>query len=173
VPVQLRAQSRYAKSIQVLFFGAVECNSLHDGALSVLELTRWRSGVRVPASLPLLHGSVPFPPVFLFFSVSPSAGFTDKLVYAPPRTLAGIERLGILPARQIETDPQSIAGEFVDPGQGAAIKPLAGQRVLVMKDSQEHVPSTFYNEVVKVGRSIAQASGDGDAVAKWSQRSPC
>jgi len=36
--------------------------------------------------------------------------------------------------------------------------------------TEEHVPATFYNEVVKVGRSIAQASGDGDAVAKWSQR---
>ena len=50
--VQLHAQWRYAKSFHVLFFGAAGCTSPHDGALSVLELTRWRSGVRVPTSLP-------------------------------------------------------------------------------------------------------------------------
>ena len=38
--------------------------------------------------------------------------------------------------------------------------------------TQHHVPNTFYNEVVKIGRSIAQASGDGGAAAKWSQRGP-
>ena len=38
--------------------------------------------------------------------------------------------------------------------------------------TQPHVSSTFVSEVVKVGRAIAQASGDEDAVAKWSQRSP-
>jgi len=38
--------------------------------------------------------------------------------------------------------------------------------------AQPHVSSAFVSEVVKVGRSIAQASGDEDAVAKWSQRSP-
>ena len=42
------AQWRYAKSRHVLFFDAARCTSLHDGALSVVELTRWRSGVRVP-----------------------------------------------------------------------------------------------------------------------------
>jgi tetratricopeptide (TPR) repeat protein len=36
---------------------------------------------------------------------------------------------------------------------------------------QPHVPSLFLNEVVKVGRSIAQASDDESAIAKWSQRS--
>jgi tetratricopeptide (TPR) repeat protein len=38
--------------------------------------------------------------------------------------------------------------------------------------TQPHVSSTFVSEVVKVGRSIAQVSGDEDALAKWSQRSP-
>lgn len=38
--------------------------------------------------------------------------------------------------------------------------------------TQPHVAATFLNEVVKVGRSIAQISGDEDAIAKWSQRSP-
>lgn len=52
VPMQLRAHWRYAKSFLALFFGAAECTSLHDGAPAVLELTRWRSGVRVPTSLP-------------------------------------------------------------------------------------------------------------------------
>ena len=37
--------------------------------------------------------------------------------------------------------------------------------------AQPHVSSAFVSEVVKVGRSIAQVSGDEDAVAKWSQRS--
>jgi hypothetical protein len=48
IPVQLRAQWTCAKSFHVLFFGAARCTSLPDGALSVLELTPWRSGVRVP-----------------------------------------------------------------------------------------------------------------------------
>jgi tetratricopeptide (TPR) repeat protein len=37
--------------------------------------------------------------------------------------------------------------------------------------TQPHVSSTFASEVVKVGRSVAQASGDEDAIAKWSKRS--
>ena len=38
--------------------------------------------------------------------------------------------------------------------------------------TQPHVPSMLYNEVVKIGRSIAEACGDGEATAKWSQRTP-
>lgn len=37
--------------------------------------------------------------------------------------------------------------------------------------ARPHVPSVFYNEVVKVGRSIAQASGDKAADARWLERS--
>jgi len=37
--------------------------------------------------------------------------------------------------------------------------------------TQPHVSSTFVNEVVKVGRSIVQVSGDEGAITKWSQRS--
>src|SRR5581483_11859169 len=36
--------------------------------------------------------------------------------------------------------------------------------------SQPNVSSTFLSNVIKIGRSIAQASGDKDAIAKWSQR---
>ena len=35
-----------------------------------------------------------------------------------------------------------------------------------------HVQATFLNEVLKVGTSIAQQSGDESAIARWSQRSP-
>lgn len=34
------------------------------------------------------------------------------------------------------------------------------------------VPATFLNDVVNIGRSIAQASGDEDAIAKWSRTGP-
>jgi tetratricopeptide (TPR) repeat protein len=35
-----------------------------------------------------------------------------------------------------------------------------------------HVQATFLNEVLKLGSSIAQQSGDENAIARWSQRSP-
>jgi hypothetical protein len=38
--------------------------------------------------------------------------------------------------------------------------------------TQPRVPPLFYNEVLKVGRSIAESSGNGEAVAKWLRRSP-
>jgi tetratricopeptide (TPR) repeat protein len=38
--------------------------------------------------------------------------------------------------------------------------------------TQPHVAAAFLKEVVKVGRSIAQVSGDEDAIAKWSKRTP-
>jgi tetratricopeptide (TPR) repeat protein len=38
--------------------------------------------------------------------------------------------------------------------------------------TRPHVQTTFLNEVVKIGNSIAQESGDEGAIAKWSQRSP-
>jgi hypothetical protein len=53
VRVQFRACRMGANPCHVLSLGAVECFGLPRGALSVLELTRWRSGVRVPTSLPL------------------------------------------------------------------------------------------------------------------------
>lgn len=34
-----------------------------------------------------------------------------------------------------------------------------------------NVSPSFISEVVQIGRSIAQATGDKDAIAKWSQRS--
>jgi tetratricopeptide (TPR) repeat protein len=36
--------------------------------------------------------------------------------------------------------------------------------------TRPHVPASLVNEVVAVGSSIAQASTDKDAIAKWSQR---
>jgi tetratricopeptide (TPR) repeat protein len=38
--------------------------------------------------------------------------------------------------------------------------------------NRPHVPAMFANEVVKLGRSIAQESGDERAIAKWLQRNP-
>ena len=38
--------------------------------------------------------------------------------------------------------------------------------------TRPNVPSTFATEIVKVGSMIAQATGDEDARAKWSQRKP-
>jgi tetratricopeptide (TPR) repeat protein len=38
--------------------------------------------------------------------------------------------------------------------------------------TRPHVQATFVNEVLKVGSSIAQQSGDEGAIARWSQRSP-
>src|SRR5215813_2755962 len=52
VLVQLHAQWRHAKSFHALFFGAVRCFAMRLRASATLELTRWRSGVRVPTSLP-------------------------------------------------------------------------------------------------------------------------
>jgi tetratricopeptide (TPR) repeat protein len=56
--------------------------------------------------------------------------------------------------------------------EGRTAEALKTAELAYNEATQEHVPPTFYYEVVKIGRSIAQASGDGDAVAKWSQRSP-
>jgi tetratricopeptide (TPR) repeat protein len=38
--------------------------------------------------------------------------------------------------------------------------------------NRPHVPAMFADEVVKLGRSIAQQSGDERAIAKWLQRNP-
>jgi tetratricopeptide (TPR) repeat protein len=38
--------------------------------------------------------------------------------------------------------------------------------------NRPHVPAMFANEVVKLGRSIAQESGDERAIAEWQQRNP-
>jgi hypothetical protein len=56
--------------------------------------------------------------------------------------------------------------------EGRTAEALKTAELAYNEATREHVPPTFYNEVVKIGRSIAKASGDGDAVAKWSQRSP-
>jgi hypothetical protein len=37
--------------------------------------------------------------------------------------------------------------------------------------NQPNVPSTVVSSIVKIGRSIAQVSGDKGAIAKWAQRS--
>ena len=59
---------------------------------------------------------------------------THKLVYTSARTLTGIEGLWVLPAGHVEANAQSITGEFVDTGERPAIKSLARERVLMMKD---------------------------------------
>jgi tetratricopeptide (TPR) repeat protein len=56
--------------------------------------------------------------------------------------------------------------------EGRTAEALKTAELAYDEATQPHVSSTFVSEVVKVGRSIAQASGDEDAVAKWSQRSP-
>ena len=48
--VQLRAQGEKRNTYQGLSFGATWYISVHGCASAVLELTRWRSGVRVPTS---------------------------------------------------------------------------------------------------------------------------
>jgi len=74
----------------------------------------------------------------------PSVGFTDKFVDAAARTFAGVERFWVLAAGHIEADSQSVAGEFVNPGERPAIKSLTGEWVFVMKDANR--PCTGYAE---------------------------
>ena len=55
--------------------------------------------------------------------------------------------------------------------EGRTAEALKTAELAYNEATQPHVPSMLYNEVVKIGRSVAQASGDGAAAAKWSQRS--
>ena len=56
--------------------------------------------------------------------------------------------------------------------EGRTAEALKTAELAYDEATQPHVSSAFVSEVVKVGRSIAQASGDEDAITKWSQRSP-
>ncbi len=54
--------------------------------------------------------------------------------------------------------------------EGHTTEALATADLAYDQSTQPHVPASFLTEVVKVGRSIAFASGDNAAIAKWSQR---
>lgn len=54
--------------------------------------------------------------------------------------------------------------------EGDIKEALATADLAYDQSSQPHVPTLFLTEVVKVGRSIAEASGDSAAITKWSER---
>jgi tetratricopeptide (TPR) repeat protein len=56
--------------------------------------------------------------------------------------------------------------------EGRTAEALKASELAYGEATRPHVHSTFVNEVLKVGSSIAQQSGDEGAIAKWSQRSP-
>jgi len=56
--------------------------------------------------------------------------------------------------------------------EGHTAEALKTADLAYAEGTRPHVPATFLNEVVRVGRSVAQVSGDEAAAAKWSQRSP-
>jgi tetratricopeptide (TPR) repeat protein len=55
--------------------------------------------------------------------------------------------------------------------EGRTADALSTADLAYVEANQPNVSSTFVNGVVKIGRSIAQATGDKDAIAKWSNRS--
>lgn len=61
---------------------------------------------------------------------------------------------------------------IVDLREGRTTEALKAAELAYEEVTRPHVQATFLNEVVKVGNSIAQESGDKGAIAKWSQRSP-
>src|SRR5271165_11471 len=56
--------------------------------------------------------------------------------------------------------------------QGRTTEALKAAELAYGEATRPHVQAAFVNEVLKVGASIAQQSGDQGAIAKWSQRSP-
>jgi tetratricopeptide (TPR) repeat protein len=56
--------------------------------------------------------------------------------------------------------------------EGRTTEALEAAELAYGEATQPHVQATFVNEVLKVGSSIAQQSGDEAAIAQWSQRSP-
>jgi tetratricopeptide (TPR) repeat protein len=55
--------------------------------------------------------------------------------------------------------------------EGRTADALKTEDLAYAEAKQPNVSPTFVSAVVKIGRSIAQATGDKDAIAKWSQRS--
>jgi tetratricopeptide (TPR) repeat protein len=56
--------------------------------------------------------------------------------------------------------------------EGRTTEALTAAELAYKEATHPHVQATFANEVLKVGSSISQQSGDEGAIAKWSQRSP-
>jgi tetratricopeptide (TPR) repeat protein len=56
--------------------------------------------------------------------------------------------------------------------EGRTTEALKAAELAYGEATRPHVQATFVNEVLKVGSSIAQQSGDESAVARWSQRGP-
>jgi tetratricopeptide (TPR) repeat protein len=56
--------------------------------------------------------------------------------------------------------------------EGRTTEALTAAELAYKEATRPHVQATFVNEVLKVGSSISQQSGDEGAIAKWSQRSP-
>jgi tetratricopeptide (TPR) repeat protein len=56
--------------------------------------------------------------------------------------------------------------------EGRTAEALKAAELAYEEATRPHVQATFVNEVVNVGNSIAQQSGDEGAIARWSQRSP-
>jgi tetratricopeptide (TPR) repeat protein len=56
--------------------------------------------------------------------------------------------------------------------EGRTTEALKAAELAYGEATRPHVQATFVNEVLKVGSSIAQQSGDDGAIALWSQRSP-
>jgi tetratricopeptide (TPR) repeat protein len=56
--------------------------------------------------------------------------------------------------------------------QGRTAEALKAAERAYEEATRPHVQATFVNEVVNVGSSIAQQSGDEGAIARWAQRSP-
>jgi tetratricopeptide (TPR) repeat protein len=56
--------------------------------------------------------------------------------------------------------------------EGRTADALKTAELAYAEAKRPNVSPTFVSAVVKIGRSIAQASGDEDSIAKWSQRNP-
>lgn len=56
--------------------------------------------------------------------------------------------------------------------EGHSTEALTAVEMAYKEATRPHVQASFVNEVLTVGSSIAQQSGDDSAIAKWSQRSP-
>ncbi len=56
--------------------------------------------------------------------------------------------------------------------EGRTAQALKTAELAYEEVTRPHVPAAFVNEVLQLGSSIAQQSGDESAVARWSQRKP-
>lgn len=56
--------------------------------------------------------------------------------------------------------------------EGRTAQALKTAELAYEEVTRPHVPAAFVNEVLQLGSSIAQQSGDESAVARWSQRRP-